>query len=176
MAHQWFGDLVTMAWWNDLWLNEGFASWMGTKATNALRPEWEPASAGSWRGAADEPRLRRHVPHPIVQKIETVEQISQAFDSITYRKGEAVLTMLEDYVGEDAWRQGVRDYIATYRLRNTVTDNLWEGRARRREAGDRDRARLHVAGRRAVDLRGSRRMPRRQHERDPAAVESAAMM
>ena len=64
--------------------------------------------------------------HPIVQKIETVEQISQAFDSITYRKGEAVLTMLEDYVGEDAWRQGVRDYIATYRLKNTVTDNLWE--------------------------------------------------
>ena len=64
--------------------------------------------------------------HAIVHKIETVEQISQAFDPITYRKGEAVLRMLEDYVGEDVWRQGVRDYIATYRLKNAVTDNLWE--------------------------------------------------
>ena len=126
MAHQWFGDLVTMAWWNDLWLNEGFASWMGTKATNALRPEWEPllGRMGGREAAMNLDSVATS--HPIVQKIETVEQISQAFDSITYRKGEAVLTMLEDYVGEDAWRQGVRDYIATYRLRNTVTDNLWE--------------------------------------------------
>jgi aminopeptidase N len=64
--------------------------------------------------------------HPIVQEITTVEQMSQAFDAITYSKGAAVLAMLEDYVGEDAWRRGVRDYIATYRLRNTITDNLWD--------------------------------------------------
>ena len=126
MAHQWFGDLVTMAWWNDLWLNEGFASWMGTKATNALRPEWEPL-LGRIAGREEAMNLDSvATSHPIVQKIETVEQISQAFDPITYLKGEAVLRMLEDYVGEDVWRQGVRDYIATYRLKNTVTDNLWE--------------------------------------------------
>jgi aminopeptidase N len=64
--------------------------------------------------------------HPVIQRVATVEQISQAFDAITYQKGEAVITMLEDYVGEDAWRRGVRDYMATYRLNNTVTDNLWQ--------------------------------------------------
>ena len=126
MAHQWFGDLVTMAWWDDLWLNEGFASWMATKATNALHPEWEPLLG---RVGIREDAIRLDsvaTTHPIVQRLETVDQISQAFDAITYRKGEAVITMLEDYVGEDAWRQGVRDYMATYRLKNTVTDNLWQ--------------------------------------------------
>jgi aminopeptidase N len=126
MAHQWFGDLVTMAWWDDLWLNEGFASWMATKATNALHPEWEPLldRVGGREAAIGLDSVA--TTHPIVQHVETVDQISQAFDSITYRKGEAVITMLEDYVGEDAWRQGVRDYMATYRLKNTVTDNLWQ--------------------------------------------------
>jgi aminopeptidase N len=125
MAHQWFGDLVTMAWWNDLWLNEGFASWMASKATNVLHPEWEPL-LGRIDGREEAIELDSVAStHPIVQNISTVEQIVQAFDSITYRKGEAVITMLEDYVGEDAWRRGVRDYMATYRLKNTVTDNLW---------------------------------------------------
>ena len=126
MAHQWFGDLVTMAWWNDIWLNEGFASWMGSKATAALHPEWDP------RLKRIESRESAMVldsvssTHAVVQNVATVDQISQAFDAITYRKGEAVIAMLEDYVGENVWRQGVRDYIATYRLKNTVTDNLWD--------------------------------------------------
>ena len=125
MAHQWFGDLVTMAWWNDLWLNEGFASWMGSKATSVIHPEWDPllARIGSRESAMNLDSIS--TTHPIVQNITTVEQISQAFDSITYSKGAAIIVMLEDYVGEDVWRQGVRDYIATYRLKNTVTDNLW---------------------------------------------------
>ena len=125
MAHQWFGDLVTMAWWNDIWLNEGFASWLGTKATAALHPEWDYLLH---RISGRENAINLDsvsTTHPIVQNIATVEQISQAFDSITYSKGEAVLTMLEDYVGEEAWRDGVRAYVATYRLKNTVTDNLW---------------------------------------------------
>ncbi|HEX8670014.1 MAG TPA: M1 family aminopeptidase [Allosphingosinicella sp.] len=125
MAHQWFGDLVTMAWWDDLWLNEGFASWMATKATTALHPEWEPQlDIVNGREAAitlDSVATT----HPVVQRVSTVEQISQAFDAITYRKGEAVITMLEDYVGSDPWRRGVQDYIRTYRLSNTQTDDLW---------------------------------------------------
>ena len=126
MAHQWFGDLVTMAWWDDLWLNEGFASWMATKATAALHPEWEP-ELGQVSGRESAMSLDSvATTHPVVQRVETVEQISQAFDAITYQKGEAVITMLEDYVGEDAWRQGVRDYMATYKFKNTVTDNLWQ--------------------------------------------------
>jgi aminopeptidase N len=125
MAHQWFGNLVTMAWWDDLWLNEGFASWMATKATAALHPEWEPllGRVGGRESAIELDSLA--TTHPIVQRISTVEQISQAFDAITYRKGEAVITMLEDYVGETAWRDGVRAYIARHRLGNTVTDDLW---------------------------------------------------
>ena len=125
IAHQWFGDLVTMAWWDDLWLNEGFASWMATKATAALHPEWEPLldRIDGREQAIQLDSLR--TTHPVVQRLTTVEQISQAFDSITYRKGEAVITMLEDYVGEAAWRNGVRAYIRRHRLGNTVTDDLW---------------------------------------------------
>ena len=125
MAHQWFGDLVTMAWWDDLWLNEGFASWMATKSTQALHPEWEPA-LGIVEGRESAIGLDSvATTHPIVQHVTTVEQISQAFDSITYRKGEAVITMLEDYVGEDAWRRGVQDYVRIHKLGNTQTDDLW---------------------------------------------------
>ncbi|HYI39514.1 MAG TPA: M1 family metallopeptidase [Allosphingosinicella sp.] len=125
MAHQWFGDLVTMAWWDDLWLNEGFASWMATKATTALHPEWDP-ELGTVAGREAAINLDSvSSTHPVVQRISTVEQISQAFDAITYQKGEAVITMLEDYVGEDAWRRGVQDYIRTHRLGNTQTDDLW---------------------------------------------------
>ena len=125
IAHQWFGNLVTMSWWDDLWLNEGFASWMATKATTKLHPEWQP-ELGLVDGRESAINLDSVVTtHPVVQKINTVEQISQAFDSITYRKGEAVITMLEDYVGEDAWRRGVQAYIQEFRLRNTQSDDLW---------------------------------------------------
>jgi aminopeptidase N len=125
IAHQWFGDLVTMAWWDDLWLNEGFASWMATKATTKLHPEWDP-ELYLVTGREDAMGLDSvSSTHPVVQRINTVEQISQAFDSITYRKGEAVITMLENYVGEDAWRRGVQDYIRAHRLGNTRSDDLW---------------------------------------------------
>jgi aminopeptidase N len=126
IAHQWFGNLVTMAWWDDLWLNEGFASWMATRATTALHPEWEP-ELGTVSGRESAINLDSVAStHPVVQRVATVEQISQAFDAITYRKGEAVITMLEDYVGEEAWRRGVQDYIRTHRLKNTQTDDLWQ--------------------------------------------------
>jgi aminopeptidase N len=125
MAHQWFGDLVTMAWWDDLWLNEGFASWMATKATAALHPEWEP-ELGNVSGRESAVNLDSvSTTHPVIQRVSTVEQISQAFDAITYRKGEAVIVMLEDYVGEDAWRRGVQDYVRTHKLGSTRTDDLW---------------------------------------------------
>ena len=126
IAHQWFGNLVTMSWWDDLWLNEGFASWMATKATTALHPEWDP-ELGTVSGREAAINLDSvSSTHPVVQRISSVEQISQAFDAITYQKGEAVITMLEDYVGEDAWRRGVQDYIRTHRLGNTQTDDLWK--------------------------------------------------
>jgi aminopeptidase N len=125
MAHQWFGDLVTMAWWDDLWLNEGFASWMESRTTNRLHPEWNWGlrAVGTREGAMERDALA--TTHPIVQRIATVEQASQAFDSITYSKGESVIRMLESYVGEEAWRAGVRSYIAKHAYGNTVSDDLW---------------------------------------------------
>jgi aminopeptidase N len=125
MAHQWFGDLVTMAWWDDLWLNEGFASWMESKATAHFNPEWN-AELDRVDGREAAMRLDAFATtHPVIQKIVTVDQASQAFDAITYQKGEAVITMLEGFAGEDVWRTGIRQYMKDYAYRNTVTDNLW---------------------------------------------------
>jgi aminopeptidase N len=125
MAHQWFGDLVTMSWWDDLWLNEGFASWMEGRTTARLHPEWNtgPQAVGKRDHAMSRDALA--TTHPIVQHITTVEQANQAFDEITYLKGEAVIRMLEAYVGENVWRNGVRAYIKAHAYRNTVSDDLW---------------------------------------------------
>ena len=125
MAHQWFGDLVTMRWWDDLWLNEGFASWMESRTTARLHPEWHTALASV--GVREEAMARDSVAttHPVIQKIDTVEQASQAFDSITYSKGESVIRMLEAYTGSDQWRDGVRAYMKTHAYSNTVSNDLW---------------------------------------------------
>ncbi|WP_422058861.1 M1 family aminopeptidase [Sphingopyxis sp.] len=125
VAHQWFGDLVTMAWWDDLWLNEGFASWMETKASDHFHPDWQPLLdrvGGRERAMALDAFATTH---PIVQKIRTVEDTNQAFDTITYQKGEAVITMLESYAGENVWRDGLRAYMETHKYANTRTDDLW---------------------------------------------------
>jgi aminopeptidase N len=126
MAHQWFGDLVTMAWWDYLWLNEGFASWMATKVTDKLQPGWEMlltrVDGREQAMALDAFKTT----HPVVQTITTVDQVNQAFDSITYEKGEAVITMLEAFAGEDVWRTGIRAYMKAHAHGNTQTDDLWK--------------------------------------------------
>jgi aminopeptidase N len=125
IAHMWFGDLVTMRWWDDLWLNEGFASWMASRTTQRLYPQWN-AILGTVE-ARDRAMDRDSIAttHPIVQKVETVEQAAQAFDAISYSKGQAVIRMLEGYVGEDAWREGVRSYMKAHAYGNTASDDLW---------------------------------------------------
>jgi len=126
MAHQWFGDLVTMRWWDDLWLNEGFASWMEVRTTARLHPEWHTNldDVGTREGAMSRDAVA--TTHPVVQHVDTVEQASQAFDTITYSKGQAVINMLEVYVGPDKWREGVRNYIKAHAHGNTVSDDLWK--------------------------------------------------
>jgi aminopeptidase N len=127
IAHQWFGNLVTMDWWDDLWLNEGFASWMAAKATEAIHPQWQPwmgqLSDGTSTAMAIDARAGTH---PIVQTVNTIDEANLAFDTITYEKGLAVIRMLEAYVGEDAFREGVRRYINAHLYGNARTDDLWE--------------------------------------------------
>lgn len=125
MAHQWFGDLVTMRWWDDLWLNEGFASWLASRTTQRLHPEWHTDLEAVFTREGAMSRDAVATTHPVVQHIETVEQASQAFDAITYAKGESVIRMLEAYVGADAWQKGVQQYIKAHAYSNTVSDNLW---------------------------------------------------
>lgn len=135
IAHQWFGNLVTMRWWDDLWLNEGFASWMATRVTAELHPEWSP-----WLQAqlARERAMRldaRATTHPVIQRVDTAEQAAQAFDRITYDKGQAVIRMLEAYVGPERFRAGVQAYMRAHAYGNTETEDLW--RALEGESGGR---------------------------------------
>jgi puromycin-sensitive aminopeptidase len=125
MAHQWFGDLVTMQWWDDVWLNEGFATWMASKVTDHFHPEWRVAQQNVGRRERALVLDAKQGTHPIIQPIRDVLQASQAFDSITYVKGFAVISMLESYVGNDAFQAGVRQYISKHAYGNTVSDDLW---------------------------------------------------
>ncbi len=125
IAHQWFGNLVTMQWWDDLWLNEGFASWMESKTTQRFNPDWQVELDRVYGREGAMSQDAYVTTHPIIQTIKTVEQTSQAFDTITYSKGEAVITMLEGFAGEDIWRDGIRKYIKKHGYGNTKTDDLW---------------------------------------------------
>jgi aminopeptidase N len=125
MAHQWFGDLVTMAWWDDLWLNEGFASWMATKTVQHFHPDWGPEidRVGARESAMALDSLSST--HPVVQEVRTVEQANQAFDAIAYSKGESVISMFEDFAGPNVWQAGIQNYVKAHAYRNTRTADLW---------------------------------------------------
>jgi hypothetical protein len=125
MAHQWFGDLVTMAWWDDLWLNEGFASWMASRTTEHFHPDWgaDLDHIGAREAAMGVDAFA--TTHPIVQSVRTVEQANQAFDTITYEKGESVISMLEGFAGPEVWQKGIQAYVAKHQYSNTRTDDLW---------------------------------------------------
>jgi aminopeptidase N len=134
-AHMWFGDLVTMAWWDNLWLNEGFASWMGTKCTAKFNPDWEtwlskntPRDPTRRGGIGKEGAMEgdaRSTTHPIQQPIANEAEANSAFDDITYRKGLSFIRMLESFLGEDVFRDGIRKYMAAHKLSNTTTTDLW---------------------------------------------------
>jgi aminopeptidase N len=126
MSHQWFGNLVTTAWWNDLWLNEGLASWMETKATDHFHPEWQiPLSVASEKSYVMN-NDARSTTHPIQQPVTNESEANDAFDDITYQKGEAFLRMLEDYLGEETFRKGIHRYLSAHEYSNATTANLWD--------------------------------------------------
>ena len=125
LAHQWFGNLVTMKWWNDLWLNEGFATWMADKVVDVWQPSFgarvESLSSKAWVMETDALASARAVRQPINSTSEALE----AFDGITYVKGASILTMLESHVGEDAFRAGVRAYLAAHARGSATADDLF---------------------------------------------------
>jgi len=126
MAHMWFGDLVTMEWWDDLWLNESFASWMGNKAVDWLFPEWamwtqfvnmDTNRALSLDGLKNS--------HPIEQGVKNPAEVSQLFDAISYSKGASVIRMLENFLGEETFRKGLNRYLTGHMYDNARTEDLW---------------------------------------------------
>jgi len=127
LAHQWFGNLVTMSWWDDLWLNEGFASWIENLVVDELFPEWDVWTefvAADYQGGLDADSLNSS--HPIVQAVDDPQEINEIFDTVTYRKGPSVIRMLHDYMGSKQFRTGLQQYIRKFAYKNTVTDDLWQ--------------------------------------------------
>ncbi|MCC6766349.1 MAG: M1 family metallopeptidase [Deltaproteobacteria bacterium] len=125
LTHMWWGDLVTMAWWNDLWLNESFATFVGWKATAELNPGW-----GMWRdfvATLSRPFLLDALvsTHPISFQVENARQAAERFDVITYWKGAGVVRMIERFLGADAFRAGVRSYLRRYAEKNATADDFW---------------------------------------------------
>ncbi|MCG3108337.1 Leucyl aminopeptidase [Metallosphaera sp. J1] len=126
LAHQWFGDLVTMKWWNDLWLNESFATFMSYKIIDMLRPDWYmwgefllDETAGAL--------LKDSIPttHPIETKVNSPEEVEQIFDDISYGKGASILRMIESYIGKEEFRKGISKYLEKFSYGNAEGKDLW---------------------------------------------------
>ena len=126
MAHMWFGDLVTMEWWNDLWLNESFASWMAIKAVDYLFPEWEmwtqfivmDVNAGMGLDGLESS-------HPIEQEVNDPSEINQLFDAISYSKGASIIRMLEQFIGAEIFQNGLYAYLNDHTYSNAKGIDLW---------------------------------------------------
>jgi puromycin-sensitive aminopeptidase len=126
IAHMWFGDLVTMKWWNGIWLNEAFATFMEVLAVDAFRPEWQRwVSFGVEREAAMSVD-GLYATRPVEFQVGRPEEAQGMFDVLTYQKGGSVLRMLEQFLGPDVFREGIHDYLTTHRHGNTETSDLWD--------------------------------------------------
>jgi tricorn protease interacting factor F2/3 len=126
IAHQWFGNLVTMKWWNDLWLNESFATFMATKAVDALYPEWDfwdQFLISEMTGGLSLDSLKSS--HPIDVPVKSPADVRQIFDEISYNKGGCVLMMLENFIGENNFQKGLHGYLKKHEYGNATTEDLW---------------------------------------------------
>lgn len=127
LAHQWFGNLVTMEWWEGLWLNEGFATWMSWYSCNKFYPEWkvwQSYIADTLQHALALDALRSS--HPIEVSVKRADEINQIFDAISYSKGSSLLKMISRWLGEDVFIKGVSNYLKKHQYGNTKTEDLWE--------------------------------------------------
>jgi len=125
MAHQWFGDLVTMQWWDNIWLNEGFATWMENKCAAAMHPEWDIPQLTAFDEQATLDIDAQPTTRAIRAPAETPEEIDQMFDSIAYGKAGDVLLMVENYVGEETFRTGVHAYLVAHAYGNATAEDFW---------------------------------------------------
>ena len=130
IAHMWFGDLVTMKWWDDVWLNEGFATWMSSKPIQKWKPEWnfdldDVSGTGQTLNTDSLANTR-----PIHQAADTPAQIQELFDGIAYGKAASVLRMLEAYLGEETFRAGVNAYLEQHQYANATADDFWDAQAK----------------------------------------------
>ncbi|XP_022215178.2 aminopeptidase N [Drosophila obscura] len=127
LAHQWFGNLVTMKWWTDLWLNEGFATYIASLGVENIYPEWrslEQDALSNLLAIFRKDALESS--HPISRPIEMVSEIAESFDQISYQKGSSVLRMMHMFLGEESFRAGLQSYLQMYSYKNAEQDNLWE--------------------------------------------------
>ena len=159
LAHMWYGDLVTMAWWDDLWLNEAFATWMAYRVIDEWKPEWR-----LWQGYEHDRAGALGLDalantHPIYAPVRSVAEATENFDLITYEKGAAVVRMIEHYLGADAFRDGVRLYMQRHREGNAVAADLWRAleEASGREVARVAQAWIGKAGFPLVRLRAAKR-------------------
>ncbi|MBN1204373.1 MAG: M1 family metallopeptidase [Myxococcaceae bacterium] len=125
LAHQWFGNWVTMVWWDDLWLNEAFATWMAYKIVDSWRPDWRVWLDFDAGKAAALHLDALNSTHPIHGEVRNASEAGESFDLITYEKGGAVLRMIEGFLGEGPFREGIRQYMRTHARGNAVADDLW---------------------------------------------------
>ena len=125
IAHQWFGDLVTMAWWDDIWLNEGFATWMEYRPMHEAKPEWQGPliEVRDTQRAMELDSLR--ATRPVRTKVETPDEINQVFDAIAYQKAAAIIRMVEGYVGPSNYRDGINAYLKKFAYGNATGEGLW---------------------------------------------------
>jgi aminopeptidase 2 len=126
LAHQWFGNLVTMDFWDGLWLNEGFATWMSWYSCNIFYPEWkvwESYVTDNLAGALSLDSLRSS--HPIEVPVKRADEINQIFDAISYSKGSSIIRMISKYIGEETFMEGIRRYLKKHAYGNTETGDLW---------------------------------------------------
>ncbi|KAB8072832.1 peptidase family M1-domain-containing protein [Aspergillus leporis] len=126
LAHQWFGNLVTMDWWNELWLNEGFATWVGWLAVDHFYPEWNVWSQFVAEGVQQAFQLDSlRASHPIEVPVKNALEVDQIFDHISYLKGSSVIRMLSDHLGRVTFLRGVANYLKTHAYGNATTNDLW---------------------------------------------------
>ena len=127
MAHQWFGDLVTMKWWNDLWLNEGFAAFMEVRAPDLVYPSWNMGLRGMMTRLTEAFSMDQlNSTHPVSVDVHSPDEINSIFDNISYAKGSSVISMLEDYAGREKFRKGLISYLKKHAYSNATRSDLWQ--------------------------------------------------